>query len=160
MDENGFLERMKEAEGVLYHVACGMLGAECDRQDALAETVMRCWESRDRLRREEYFTTWSVRILVNVCKDMYRGRKHEIDVAKMPERAAEGSAYEDVEMRMLMESLPEKERVICIMFYLDGMSSKDIARALGTTEGAVRFRLHQARKALRIELVDGKEEWV
>lgn len=160
MDEKGFLERMKGAEGVLYHVACGMLGTECDRQDALAETVMRCWESRDRLRHEEYFTTWSVRILINVCKEMYRGRKREVDVAKIPDRAAEGSAYEDAELRMLMEALPEKVRVICIMFYLDGLTTMDIARAMGMPEGTVKFRLHQARKALRIELVDGKEEWV
>ncbi len=158
MDEKGFLERMKGAEGVLYHVACGMLSAECDRQDALAETVMRCWEGKDKLRHEEFFTTWSVRILINVCKGMYRGRKREVDVAEMPDKA-DGMSYEDVEMRMLMESLPEKLRVITIMFYLDGMATRDIARAMGMPEGTVKFRLHQARKALRIELVDGKEDW-
>lgn len=159
MNEQSYLAHMRAAEKRLYHITCAMLSCESDRQDAMAETALRCWAHRDSLKNEEYFTTWSVRILINVCRTMFRGRKYELCVENVPERPDRGGALDDLEMRSLLESLPEKTRVITIMYYLEGMSVREVAQAIGVPEGTVKFRLHQARKALQLELLSGREEW-
>ena len=45
-----------------------------------------------------------------------------------------------------------------MLYYLDGLTVAETAQALGVPVGTVKFRLHQARKKLRVELDAPEEE--
>ncbi len=157
MNEQTYLNHMAAAEKTLYHIACGMLSTEADRQDALIETATRCWAHRHELKQECYFTTWSARILINVCRSMYR---HQKFTAPMPENMPEPAAEDDrtaFEVRQAIDALAPRHRVVIVMHYLEGFSLQEMADILRLPLGTVKYRLHQARKSLRIELNDGKE---
>lgn len=157
MNESTYLSRMAAAEKTLYRIACGMLSAEHDRQDALQETAAICWQRRNSLRQEEYFTTWSARILINVCKSMYRrSRRLRPMLEAMPELPAADNMG-DVELRLSIKKLEPKLRVVIVMHYLEGFSLKEMADILCIPMGTVKYRLHQARKALRVEIDEEKE---
>ena len=153
MDEQVWVERMREAELSLYHVACAILDSETDRRDAMQETALRAWEHRRSLRNEAYFKTWVTRIAVNVCRDVLRKNRRMVPVETLPESPAPESP---TELYATIESLPERLRLPLVLHYLEGYSVDETARALGIPSGTVKFRLHEARKALRIEL-DGEE---
>ncbi len=155
MDEQSYLTYLMQAERTLYHVAATLLRDEHDRQDAMQETALRAWQHRGKLREERYFTTWAVRIMINVCRTMQRRSRRMTPTACVPEQPAfpEG----DVELRVLLDELPERLRLPLVLYYLEGLSVDEIARATGAPSGTIKYRLHQARKALRIELDDGKE---
>jgi RNA polymerase sigma-70 factor (ECF subfamily) len=63
----------------------------------------------------------------------------------------------ELETRMMLEILPEKQRVPLILHYLEGFSLEEIAQVQSISVGIVKYRMHQARKALRVEW-NGKEE--
>ncbi|MCH5286171.1 MAG: RNA polymerase sigma factor [Christensenellaceae bacterium] len=153
MDEQVWLARMREAEESLYHVACAILTSETDRRDAMQETALRAWEHRRSLRNEAYFKTWATRIAINVCRDIMRKNRRVMPVEGLPERPAPELPSE---LHLTIEGLPERLRLPLVLYYLEGFSVEETARALGLPEGTVKFRLHQARKALRVEL-DGEE---
>ncbi len=158
MNEQTYLEHMAAAERTLYRIACGMLSSEQDRQDALSETAARCWAKRHTLQNEAYFTTWSARILINVCKGLYRRSRW---MRPMPEElpdlpSPDGTA--EVELRLAIEALEAKYRLVIVMHYLEGFSLQEMAEILRVPIGTVKFRLHQARKLLNVELVDDVRE--
>ena len=153
MDEQVWLERMREAEVSLYRVTCAILRSEADRRDAMQETALRAWEHRRSLRNEAYFKTWVTRIAVNVCRDLIKRNRRTIPVETMPETGTQAAPGE---LRMTIEGLPERLRLPLVLYYLEGFSVEETARALGLPAGTVKFRLYEARKALRIEL-DGEE---
>ena len=153
MDEQVWLQRMRETETSLYHVACAILASETGRRDAMQETALRAWEHRLSLRNEAYFKTWVTRIAVNVCRDLLRKNRRMIPVETLPEGPAPESPSE---LYATIESLPERLRLPLVLYYLEGYSVEETARALGVPSGTVKFRLHEARKALRVEL-DGEE---
>ena len=64
---------------------------------------------------------------------------------------------QDTELRLVLDAMPEKHRLPLVLFYLEGFSTEEVARALGIPTGTAKYRLHQARKALRLEITDGKE---
>ena len=137
MNEATWIEKMRAVEGTLYHVTCAMLREEYDRRDAMQETALRAWEKQSTLRREEYFGTWAVRICINVCKDIRRKSKPVISTDDVPEiPAPQGDTL----------------RLPVVLYYLDGLTVAETAQALGVPVGTVKFRLHQARKKLRVEL--------
>ena len=142
MNEATWIEKMRAVEGTLYHVTCAMLREEYDRRDAMQETALRAWEKQSTLRREEYFGTWAVRICINVCKDIRRKSKPVMSTDDVPEIPAPQG---DTDFRLMLDNLPD-------MYYLDGLTVAETAQALGVPVGTVKFRLHQARKKLRVEL--------
>ena len=155
MDKKTFMEHMLAGEGTLYRTACALLSSEEDRRDALQETALLAWQRRDTLREEKFFTTWVTRILINVCHGMYRRQKRWV----LTEQVEPGKYVPtmDAELRMTLETLPEKLRLPLWLFYLEGFSIAELAQTLGVPEGTVKYRLHQARKALKVELTEESE---
>ena len=154
MDEQTFLTYLQAAENTLYHVACTLLRSEADRCDALQDTALRAWQHRNSIRQTEYFTTWAVRILINVCRSMARKQGRMVPTDTLQERPA---PEEDTELHLVLDAMPERHRLPLVLFYLEGFSIQEVARTLGIPTGTAKYRLHQARKALKLEITDGKE---
>jgi RNA polymerase sigma-70 factor (ECF subfamily) len=60
----------------------------------------------------------------------------------------------DAKLHNAMESLPFKQRIVLILFYLGGLSLKEIALILDRPLGTVKSRLHYGRERLREQLAD------
>ena len=73
----------------------------------------------------------------------------------LPDQAAPED--HDLETRLMLDNLPEKQRVPLVLHYLEGFSLEEISQMLHVSVGIVKYRMHQARKKLRVEW-NGKEE--
>ena len=155
MEERPFTQKLLESEPMLYRIACALLRSEADRQDAMQETALKAWKNRASLREEQYFRTWISRIMVNECHNLHRKNSRYVPVEELPDRPAPDSGEQ--EMRLMLESLPEKQRIPLVLHYLEGFSLEEIARVQHISLALVKYRMHQARKALRVEW-NGKEE--
>ena len=149
MNERDFTNKLLESERMLYRIACGLLRSEADRQDAMQETALKAWQNIGRLREEKYFKTWITRILVNECHNITRKSRREIPAETLPDTPA--PQKDDLSFRLLLENLPEKQRVPIVLHYLEGWPLKEIARVQRISLGMVKYRMHQARKALAVE---------
>jgi RNA polymerase sigma-70 factor (ECF subfamily) len=74
------------------------------------------------------------------------------------ERAAEATLPDDVVALLdALDRLGDDDRAVVVLAYVGGWSAGEIAAVLGSTAGAVRVRLHRARRRLRhqLEVDDG-----
>lgn len=65
MDAVTFQAEVKRIERLMYRVAWSYLGNNQDVEDAVQDAIVKAWEKRERLRRQEQFKPWLMRILVN-----------------------------------------------------------------------------------------------
>jgi RNA polymerase sigma-70 factor (ECF subfamily) len=67
---------------------------------------------------------------------------------------ADPAAWPDEVAALLaaLDRLPEADRAVVVLAYVGGWPAADIADLLGSTAGAVRVRLHRARRRLREDL--------
>ena len=155
MEERPFTQKLLESEPLLYRIACALLRSEADRQDAMQETALKAWKNRASLREEQYFRTWISRIMVNECHNLHRKNSRYVPVEELPDRPAPDSGEQ--ETRLMLESLPEKQRVPLVLHYLEGFSLEEIARVQHISLALVKYRMHQARKTLRVEWNEKEE---
>ena len=95
-DKEAYTQLMLSVGPGLYKVAWGILGNDEDVADAMQETALLGWEKIHTLRQMAYFKTWITRILINVCNEMLRKKRHLVTEESIPEQGAEDRQYADV----------------------------------------------------------------
>lgn len=99
-------------------------------------------------------TTW----LFSICHNVFRAARRRRREQPLPDdqsndAAAAGASREDVlSARQLLLALPEEQRVVFLLFELEGLSGDEIAEALSIPVGTVRSRLRLARESFRSAL--------
>lgn len=150
MDNSKFERLVLESSDTLYRVSMSMLKNEADAQDAVHDAILTAYQKQNTLRREEFFKTWLVRILINVCNKQLRYNKRFKDIGdNLPDIASRDNPYTSVELGEAIDSLPEKIRLAVVLYYVEDYTIKEIHQALKIPEGTVKSRLNKGRKILR-----------
>lgn len=148
-DNEAFLELINENKLNIYRVARGILSNEHDIEDAIQNTVIKAYEKINTLKKNEFFRTWLVRILINECNEIIRMNKRVVSINESNHEERYNDCYENIDLTKAINSLSEELRVTTVLFYFEDMSIKDIASILNIPNGTVRSRLSRARKILR-----------
>ncbi len=154
IDVNKFEQLVFETQDTLYRVSMSMLKNEHDSQDAVSDAILKAYENLHKLKKEEFFKTWLVRILINECKRTIKksGMNTFIENEKLPDIASRDNPYQSVEIGDAINRLPEKIKLAVIMFYVEDYSIKEIKHVLGVPEGTVKSRLSKGRALLKEQL--------
>lgn len=149
MDQDTFARKVTDMQGGLYRVAASYLRGESDRLDAVSEAITRAWEKRRTLRDESLFRTWMTRILIRECVNIQRRQKRSIPMDIMPETESEPEDERLGALREALAQLPQRQRTMIVLHYMEGYDVREVARIMGTTKSAVCAGLSRARTRLR-----------
>ena len=148
MTKETFTKLVLESEKTLYRVSMSMLKNESDCEDAVQTAILTAYEKLDTLKNEEFFKTWLVRILINVCNNE---RKRFVDIQECMETAAATTEI-NIDVKMALKQLPLKIREVVVLYYMEDFSVKEIKAILNIPEGTVKSRLSKGRELLKLSL--------
>lgn len=155
---------MEQTHRQVYTLAFRLVGDRHEAEDVAQEAYLRVHRSLRAFRGEASFETWLHRIVANAAFQQLRRRGRFGDLVEEPERIIQldpGPSAEDVpardEIQRALAALPATQRAVVVLRDMYGFSAREVARQLGTTEGAVKVRLHRARRNLR-NLIYGASE--
>ena len=154
----------------VYSYAYYRVGNHHDAEDLTEQTFLQAYRHFERAQRESDgrpLRPWLIRIAHNLAANYYRDRSRKPQTPL--EDAAVVSAPHDTEDLVQgrqelknvlagVSKLPDDRREALIMRFALGMDNREIARALGRSEGATKVLIHRAIKQLEGELqesVDG-----
>jgi RNA polymerase sigma-70 factor, ECF subfamily len=144
----------------VYSYAYYRIGNHHDAEDLTEQTFLQAYRHFDRAQRESAgrpLRPWLIRIAHNLAANYYRDRARKpqtpIDdagVLSSPHTTEALVEDRDDLKRILagVEQLPDDRREALIMRFALGMDNREIARALGRTDGATKVLLHRAIKQL------------
>ncbi len=132
----------------VYRAAYTYLKNPSDSEDAAQEAFLRLVQSRRRFSDERQVKAWLIVTVGNIAKDMLRRRSRgEVNLDDHPELPA--PSHDSGELLAALLALPEKWKTAMYLYYFEGYSVREIARAMGQQEGTVKSWLHRARGMLR-----------
>lgn len=141
----------------LYSVARLVLRDADRAEDAVQETLVRCWRDLPTLREPASFNAWLNRLLYHAIQDEFRShRRHAANVRlvrlepSQPDAAAAIALREQLERGFERLTL-EHRAVIVLRLYL-GLSIEETAATIGIPAGTAKSRLHYATEAMRLAL--------
>ncbi|MGL4911754.1 MAG: sigma-70 family RNA polymerase sigma factor [Romboutsia sp.] len=156
-DKEAYVRLMRQNKVSMYRVAKSILSVEEDVEDAVSEAILKGYISISKLKKDEYFKTWLIRILINECNAIYKKRKREVYIEKNHiELVKENDCKKDLDLYKAINLLDEDLRITTLLFYFEDMKYKDIAKALKIREGTVKSRLSRAKEKLHRLLKEDK----
>lgn len=147
-----FEQIIRQYERLVLVTALRLMGNLEDAQDASQEVFLKLYKHLDKVDSAGNFSGWLYRVTVNVCHDL-RKRRPAPAPSEQAEAASAAPDPQQITMeaerrRVLMMSLrmlPEKERAALVLRDLEGLSTDEVARALGSSEATVRSQVAKAR---------------
>ena len=116
--------------------------------------------ARDRFRGEASLVTWLMQIAVNLVRDHSRRRFRAFSEAANGELEWRADGGIDPERKVLLKEqvevlwkatadLPERQRTVFLLRYVEEMELLEIAAATGLKENAVKVHLYRALRKVR-----------
>jgi RNA polymerase sigma-70 factor (ECF subfamily) len=145
---------------VFYHVNDKMTA-----EDITEEVFLKAWKAIKSCKgRGKTFSSWLYRIahnhMVNTLRDnnriTYLANDREIQITD-PTRQAELN-IECQEMLKAIDCLPENQKQVIILKFIEGLDNREISKIIGKSEGAVRITQMRALTKLREKFGEKRDE--
>src|SRR5438132_6948868 len=168
-DEAAFQDLFRKFSPRVLQFARRFVGSDAQAEELSQDVFVQVFRFRHRYRPQSRFSTWLFTIATNLClNEVRRPERHlRVDIWErrdgeeraegppLPDPSAvtpeQGAAARQLERRLevLVAELPPKQRAALLLSRMDGLAYRDVAEALGSTEGAVKALLFRATQALK-----------
>jgi RNA polymerase sigma-70 factor, ECF subfamily len=145
-------------------------GVDANAGDFAQEALIKITGNLDSFRGESRFTTWALKIAMNVAltelkrrrwrdvslQELFARRKaanrEPADTQLSPEQLALQNTVLQELRRMVDEELTDRQREAVVAVLLEGMPISEVARRMGTNQNALYKLLHDARRKLKRQM--------
>lgn len=151
---------LEENRGILFKVAYSYCSQPNDRDDLIQEICWQLWRSFSKYDESRKFSTWMVRVALNVAISHLRHNKRSvplplsIDSDEAGEMVAPEPAQPDeriTELNRLIQQLEPLNRAL-LLLYLEERSYREIAEVLGISETNVATKISRLKQRIRQEI--------
>lgn len=159
-DINAYSYLVEKHKRMAYTFALKIIKVPEDAEEIAHDGFVKAYQSLKDFRQESKFSTWLFKIIFNLA--VSRLRKKKLETASIDdERMIHFNVIEtenifntltekeqSLIVRQAVDKLPDDERAVITLFYLNDSSVKEITDITGFSEANVKVKLFRARKRL------------
>ncbi len=152
--EDDYIDFFVTRAPALRRTAYTMCGDWQTAEDLVQVTFVRLYVHWRRVRNETA-DAYARRILTNLFLNRRRQNRRERITEHVPERAAPGvdeAVTSRLELAAALAGLPDRQRAVIALRYVDDMPISQVADLLGVSEGTVKSHCARASETLRATL--------
>ncbi|MGM0901899.1 MAG: RNA polymerase sigma factor [Bacillota bacterium] len=129
-----------------------------DAQDLVQEAFIKVYNQLEKYDGKGAFSSWLYRVAINHCMDEFRKKRYKMKQVEIREDQITNPNHPEVvfmkkeknrQLEKLIRTLPEDERMIILLRYVNELSYIEIGELVGLPVSSVRNKLHRAKKKLR-----------
>lgn len=152
-DKTSFTELMLQIKDELYKVAKIRLKNDDDIFDAIQETMLVTYKSLKKLKYNQYFKTWVIRILINECNKIYNFKSNKnlcsYDMLDNVTVDASDNTEEKLNFEFICNKLNKEDGTIILLYYMENYTDKEIGKILNIKESTVRTKRTRAKEKIK-----------
>jgi RNA polymerase sigma factor (sigma-70 family) len=158
-DTSGYAVLVERYKDLAFTIAYRILGKREDAEEVVQDAFVKAFRNLSSFRQKAKFSTWLYRIIYNTAISKHRQKKpgwQSIEDVIIPDNTMELMAEETDDRHKILETamqqMPEEDRILLTLYYVDESSVDDLHSVLGISKANVKIKLFRARKRLQ-ELV-------
>jgi len=136
-------------------LAFHLLRSQADAEDAVQEAFLKVYRSMKGFEGQSALSTWIYRILINCCYDAMRQKQRLREAPTEKQPFTESKLPLKIALESALGRLNERQRLVFVMFEVEGLKHSEIAGILEAPEGTCRSWLFEAKRELKRMLMEG-----
>jgi len=161
-DRRAFALLYKRWHPKLLRLAYRLTRNRDDSQDVMQEAAITIAKNINKLQDPSKFSAWAYTIVRRRAADHIARAIKTRDIKSRAAQQAMPAHAEDVDdaltLKQALARLTQPDRMLLKLFYIDGMSGKEMAAAMGVPLGTIKSRLFAARAKLHKTYTNPKKE--
>ena len=165
-DEKAFKELTLSIKNDLYRIARTRLKNEEDINDAIQNTMIITYNNINKIRSEDSFKYWMIKVLINECNKIYNTNKKSVEIYN---RVLIENKYEEssnpmhevnskIDFETVLEQINYDERIVLTLYFVSQYSCSKIAKLLNSNVNTIKSRLNRGKIKIREYYSGGKYE--
>ena len=152
MEDVEFRQKLQRYKDTVYRIAYTYLRNQADAEDVSQDTFLKLYLREVPFPDDGAEKAWLICVTINACHNLRRSVWHK-NRAEMPADIAERlTTPAETALYAAVFSLPEKYRVVVLLYYYEEYSVKEIAQITGRNLSTIQTQLERARKKLKLKL--------
>jgi RNA polymerase sigma factor (sigma-70 family) len=143
----------------VYALCWRMLADKDSAEDVCQEVFVQLWQKIANFRGESKFATWLHSVATNTVLGHLRKQKNwlqrifSIEDQSVLEASVElVDESESMRLELKIQQLPERARLVFVLFAIEGYRHEEIAKMLNMAVGSSKSQYHRAKRLLRKSL--------
>lgn len=164
-DREAFRTLVERYQGMVYDLTCRYADRRAESEDLAQDIFLLAYQRLEQLDRADRFASWLYAMALNQCRDYAKNVRRETyamsETDERPDRqeSKDPSIVDDLVVAEASDRLWEaiydldpKYLIPLLLKYRDDLSYAVISERLDVTVGALKVRVHRARKQLQEQL--------
>lgn len=143
----------------LTYLALSIVHHKETAEEIVNDSFLKIWNRRDKFNSIKELKSYLYITVKNGCLDFIKSPKNNTSLFVQAEEYSVPS-LENIESKLIysellgllmreIDKLPEKQRKVFVLSYIDGLSVKEIAKEMNISENAVSINKYEATKTIR-----------
>jgi RNA polymerase sigma-70 factor, ECF subfamily len=156
-DQFAFEEIVRQHQGMVFSMACHFLRDRSLAEELSQEVFLNLHQNLHSIKSPEHLTFWLRKVTSHRCIDQSRRQKvrPQVSLEEVPEPAVdarENDLFLSEMLRRVVDTLPEKARMVVILRYQEDLDPAEIANVLDMPLNTVKSHLRRSLTVLRDKL--------
>ena len=159
-DQAAYAVLIERYKNMVFTIVNKILYNREDSEEIAQDVFIKAYQSLKSFKREAKFSTWLYRIAFNTA--ISKKRKKSLEMSAIDDHIIENYTFDEIiddlheldtnDQKKYFEAafskIPEEDRLLITMFYLEEQSIEDISDITGLSVSNVKVKLHRIRKRL------------
>lgn len=156
-DQFAFEEIVRQHQGMVFSMACHFLRDRSLAEELAQEVFLNLHQNLRSIKSPEHLVFWLRKVTSHRCIDQARRQKvrPQVSLEDVPEPsidATENDLFLSEMLRRVVDTLPEKARLVVILRYQEDLDPGEIASVLDMPLNTVKSHLRRSLSSLRDKL--------
>ena len=149
-DQDAFRILVLRHTDFVYSVCRRELSTSEEAQDITQEVFVVLARKADSLRKDTVLHAWLFRVAINLCRQARRKELRRRNIEQQAQSSSSEQSHREVDSALAR--LPDADRAVLVLRYIQGLSIREVAWEIGVTEDSARMRINRALTKLRKRL--------
>jgi len=152
---SAFESLFQKYKTAIFNLSFRMMGNYEEAEDITQDIFVKSFQNLHKFRGDASFKTWIYKIGSTTCIDALRRKKslwgilRKITEVQKKSDENTGSYDEKTWVQETLKKLPENQKLLLVLRYIQGFSNKEIAQILNCSEGSLKVKLYRARESFK-----------
>ncbi len=164
-DQEAFHQLYESYHRRIYALCWRMLADKDSAEDVCQEVFVQVWQKISNFRGESKFTTWLQSVATNTVLSHLRKQKNWLQrIFSIEDQQVETASVDMVDEKessdldAKIQRLPERARLVFVLFAVEGYRHEEIAKMLNMAVGSSKAQYHRAKNLLKASLSESEYE--